>query len=358
MVWEIAGGLGLALRRWRYSVSVACICGMVTLVLSLILGDVLTQSESLRGGSNLRKAQAVVFSIFYPPQRVYEPSGETLAMLQQEIGSGGAYTTVVNNLAVDEPDLFGGTKTIVVVGQEALRMFPSLGAQCEAPCVLRGASLSKTSTPVVFRGATFTHGGFLDHGAVWFDPKVSGLKLDSYQILVFKPSQFELFDEYEKEEMVSQTIVLNPTDEKIESFVRSLAHDGLYAIPSDVSQAQAKRFDSLMVRAALYVLALVAFSILAVFAYGSVVREIIKQESRAFFIRRLCGAPTYRLTVRILAFLAASTLAIPVSACVVLWMAGPPVDSGAKAVMGVVVLAFVGFSVSAVRATKVEVGVV
>ncbi|MDO4760858.1 MAG: hypothetical protein Q4A31_02915 [Corynebacterium sp.] len=358
MLRDIVGGFWLALRRWRYSASVACICGMVTCVMALIFSDVLTQVEVLRGGANLRKAQAVVFTVFYPPGRVYEPSGEAIAMLQHSIDSGGAYTSVVNNLAIDEPDAFGGVKTIAVVGQEAVKMFPSLGAGCQAPCVLRGASLSEEDAPVHFRGITFAHGGFFDRGAVWFDPKAAGLNLDSYQVLVFEPSQLVVFDEYEKEELISKTVLLNPTDGEIESFIRSVSQGSLYAIPSAVAQKQPERFDSVMVRAALYILALSAFSVLAVCVYGLVTREIISQEARAFFIRRLCGAPAQRLSVRILAFLSVSTLVVPLSACVVLWFVGPPVASGAKVMVGVVALAYVGFSVSAVRASRCEAGVV
>lgn len=357
MLSDIAGGLKLAVRRWRYSLSVAVIFGIVSVVMSLILGDVLTEAGALRGGTNLRKAQAVVFTPVYPPQRVSETNNETVHMLQEQIDTGAAYSSVVNNLAVNEPDAFGGTKTIAVVGEEAWRMFPHLGTGCEAPCVLRGALLPHDESPVNFRGITFSYHGLLDRGAVWFDPNAAGMNLDSYQLLVLKPSQIEFLDEYEKEELITKTVLLNPEDELLDRYIHSAAAGSLYLVPSDLAKEQPERFASLMTKAALYVLALLAFSLLAVFAYSSVVKEIIRQESKAFFIRRLCGAPAERLAVRLLVFLAVSTLFLPLGACYLLWLMGPPVDIGAKVMAAIIALVYGALSLSALRATKIEKGV-
>ncbi|MBT1018065.1 hypothetical protein KJY77_02770 [Canibacter sp. lx-72] len=247
--------------------------------MALILADVLTEAEALRGGRNLRQANAVVFTPVYPPQTVSKTSPDSLELLRNQIESHRAYTSITSNLTVTEPELFGTTRTIAVVGSRAFEMFPSLGRGCTAPCVLRGAALDAVVDPLVFRGTQIEQGGSLPRGATWFDANAAGLNLDSFQILVLAPDQFEILDEYEREKLLTAAVLLDPESDVMQQFLKTARASELYLVPSYLATDQTERFNGLMTRAALYVLALLAFSGLAIFSYSAAVGKIIKQES-------------------------------------------------------------------------------
>ncbi len=86
--------------------------------MTFIFGDVLTQAEVIRGGgNNLRAQSAVVFTPVYPENSVSQVSDETLDRLSLSISDGNAYSAIVNNLGINNPDEFDGVTTIAIVGQ-------------------------------------------------------------------------------------------------------------------------------------------------------------------------------------------------------------------------------------------------
>lgn len=77
--------------------------------------------------NNLRAQSAVVFTPVYPENSVSQVSDETLDRLSLSISDGNAYSAIVNNLDINNPDEFDGVTTIAIVGQQPFRLFPSLG---------------------------------------------------------------------------------------------------------------------------------------------------------------------------------------------------------------------------------------
>ncbi len=68
--------------------------------MSLVLGDVITQAEVLRGGEAVRREEAVAFAAFYPIGSVSKTSPRLLDMLSEKIEKGEAYSSVLYNLVV------------------------------------------------------------------------------------------------------------------------------------------------------------------------------------------------------------------------------------------------------------------
>ncbi len=84
MLNDVKGGLALALIRWRQTASIALILAMVSVAMSLVLGEALTQATALREGANLRASKAVAFSVYYATSGQSPISGRLLDLLRHE----------------------------------------------------------------------------------------------------------------------------------------------------------------------------------------------------------------------------------------------------------------------------------
>lgn len=354
MLNEVGGGLSLALRRWRATASIAVVFAIVCLVTAMILGDVLSQWAALRGGAMLRSENAVVFTPFYPSGEVSAVSPETLTALGEHLTDDEAYSSIINNLSVDDPEFAGGVPTILVSGDVLDRLFPDLGLCSPAPCVSSGAEVMGAPEELILGDVSVPVADDLEPGAVWFDPNAAGLPLDEYLVLRVQPEQLASLDDYATEELVARTVVLAPERSEVSSFVASAARDGLHLVPQDVATEQPQRFRALMVTASMYIVALLAFTLLVTYAYAATSRVIVNHELRAFVIRRMCGATPLGLTVRIASFLAAVILVLPTIMCLGLLMLGPPVDAAARVALFGVSLIYVLLLVLTRRAVLSE----
>lgn len=331
MIGEVIGGASLALRRWRELVGTTLIFSLVCLAMSLVLGDVITQVEVLRGGEAIRRERAVAFAPFYPIESVSMTSPRLLGMLSEKIEKGKAYSSVLYNLGLDSPEDFVAP-TILVAGGRVGGLFPDLGLAPTAPGAFVGADVTPTSS-VRLGSKQIPIVGKLRRGAVWFDPSAAGIELDDHQVLQVTPEEFSELDVYAKEELVLRAVFLDASDDFIAEYIAEAAKGGLYLVPQRIAIEQPQRFASLMVRASLYVISMAAFLLLELLSFGATTREILERERRGFTIRRMCGATRLALTVRLASFLAMIVLALPVPMCLVLMLVGGPASAGALAAL-------------------------
>lgn len=187
MIGEVIGGASLALRRWRELVGTTLIFSLVCLAMSLVLGDVITQVEVLRGGEAIRRERAVAFAPFYPIESVSMTSPRLLGMLSEKIEKGKAYSSVLYNLGLDSPEDFVAP-TILVAGGRVGGLFPDLGLTPTAPGAFVGADVTPTSS-VRLGSKQIPIVGKLRRGAVWFDPSAAGIELDDHQVLQVTPEE-------------------------------------------------------------------------------------------------------------------------------------------------------------------------
>lgn len=297
----------------------------------------------------MRAQSAVVFTPVYPENSVSQVSDETLDRLSLSISDGNAYSAIVNNLGINNPDEFDGVTTIAIVGQQPFRLFPSLGGGYEAPCVLFGSKLDRGSGSVHFRGLTINRYKKLPENATWFDPNVSGINLDHVQIILLRVTDLGKLHTIEKEELVTKAVFLNPSENMLFNYTQSAASSQLYLIPENLASAQSARFNGIMKRASLYILAMIAFSGLAMFIYTAIMREIIRDELRSFIIRRMCGASQLKIRIRIVTYVAMTSILIPTMVCLFLLQLGAPIDKGAQVMLFIIAGIFVVWLIYAIR---------
>lgn len=325
---------------------------MVAVVLALLLGDVLTQASTLKEGAALRKANAVATTPYYLAGGVSTANDQALALLGEHATTGTGYSAVINNIAINDPDVLGGTSALIVTGPVVFEVFTRLGTGCPAPCVLRGADLPTTTEPLHFRGLIIPQGAMLPRGAVWFDPNAAGVNLDDVQLLVLGPDHYRYLDNEEKEELLTRAVLLNPSDHELHSFIAGAAAGGLSLVPARLSEEQPDVFSDLMTRAALYVVALIAFALLLGLAYSAIVRTMAAREQRALIIRRMCGGTQGRLGARIVSYPFLVSRALPLLMCVLLSVLGPPLRTGAAIVATLVVVVLALGSAGLLHATR------
>lgn len=328
----------MALRRWPSMLSLAGMIAVACVILALVLGDVLSQLAVLRGGAELRNRQAVTFTPYYESGDVSRVDDRVVDVLVSQIRSGQAYSAIVNNVQVDNPDFADGIPTVVLFGDVLSSVFPDLQLCDPAPCAMRGAELSDRQIgPIEFAGTRLDVDNVLPLSATFFDANAAGLPLDARIVIRLPADRLPLVDPIEREEAMTKAVMLAPSDQDVDAFVSGCVRGGLFLVPHDVAVDQPRRFQDLIIMSAMYVVGLVAFLGLVLSAFSSAADATMRQEVRAFSIRRMYGASSWHVSVRVGSFLATAVLVLPVPLLLLLRLAGGSVADGALWVMWVVV---------------------
>ena len=108
---EVWKGFVIALRRWPTMIALAGMIAVACVVLSLALGDVLSQVAVLRGSKQLRERHAVTFTPYYPSRTNSTVGEDTVQLLKGMIDRQEAYTAIVGNMGIDDPHFASGHAT-------------------------------------------------------------------------------------------------------------------------------------------------------------------------------------------------------------------------------------------------------
>ena len=315
MLGEVWGGLVLALRRWPMVLALAGLITISAAVLSFGLMEVLSEVAVLRGGQQLREQNAVFFTSYYPPDGAVSQVGDdTVQYLIGFIDRRQAYSAIVYNMALEDPDFAGGHPTLILFGDVIPELFPDLHLCEPAPCVALGAKVSGyVEESLNVGGEDIPVEQILPRGATFFDVNAAGLPLDN-RIVVRAPTRvISRLNPIEQEELLTRTVLLDPPDSVVDTFVSGASQGGLLPVPNKVSVEQPKRFREIMMGSVMYIVGMLAFLTLAFTAYVSSARLVMQQEQREFKIRQMYGATPLHISLRIGGFLSAAVLIPQVS---------------------------------------------
>lgn len=310
MLDEIRDGFLLAFHRWPVMLTLAGLITLSTAVLSFALADVLSEVYVLKGAKELRQRHAVFFTAYYPEGgEVSRVDNETVQYLMELIERQQAYTSIVYNMALDNPDFAGGYRTLVLFGEVIPILFPDMHLCVSAPCAMRGAKVTGDGVDRINVGGIDAWvEQILPRGATFFDVNAAGLPLD-YRIVVRAPtSVMPILNPIEREELIARAVFLNPTDSAVYTFISGAARGGLFLVPHEVSIEQPQQFREIMMRSAMYMIGMLGFLVLALMAFVFSARLTMQQERRGFKIRQMYGATPLHIRFRIGGFLAAVVL--------------------------------------------------
>ena len=267
---------------------------------------------------------------------------ETVHYLVDMINRQQAYTAIVFNMGLDDPDFAGGYPSLVLFGDILPDLFPDLELCEPAPCAMSGAKLAGPGiNSISLAGGDIPVMKKLPAGATLFDVGVAGLPLDN-RILIRAPTEalFSL-QPIEQEEALTRAVMFAPTSEEVDAYISGCAQGELFLVPHDVAVDQPERFREIMMASAMYIVGMLGFLTLALATFMSSARLTIRQEYRAFKIREMCGATIIQIILQIGGFLGAVVLLLPFTLLSFLLMIGGPFAIGALWVMLAVVLSFV-----------------
>lgn len=307
---EIRDGFILAFRRWPMMLTLAGLITLSTMVLSFALADVLSEVYVLRGATELRERHAVFFTAYYPEGgEVSHVDDETVRYLMNLIDQQQAYTSIVYNMALDNPDFAGGYPTLILFGDVVPNLFPDMHLCIPTPCAVRGARVTADGVDTLnVGGIDISAEQTLPRGTTFFDVNAAGLPLD-YRIVVRAPtSVIPILNPIEREELITRAVFLNPTDSMVYTFIAGAARGGLFLVPHEVSVEQPQQFREIMMRSAMYIIGMMAFLALALMTFVLSARLTMQQERRGFKIRQMYGATPLHISFRIGGFLAAVVL--------------------------------------------------
>jgi len=343
---EVRDGLVMALRRWPTMFALAGMVAVACVVLSLALGDVLSQVAVLRGARQLRERRAVFFTVYYPHGRVSSVGDDTVRFLAEMIDRQEAYTAIVHNMGIDDPAFAGGYTPLVLFGDAVPDLFPDLQLRAAVPSAMHGARLAGQDLDAVsIAGETIPVAGALPTGATFFDPNAAGLPLDRRIVIRAPARMLLLLNPIEREEALARAVMFAPADEVVDTFVSGCAQGGLFLIPHDLTVEQPRRLGAIMMTAAMYIVGMLGFLALVLNAFASSADLTMRQELPTFRIREMYGATAMHVSLRIGSFLAAVVLVLPVALLSFLFAVfvaiGGPAALGALWVMSAVILNFV-----------------
>jgi len=349
---EVSNGLAMALRRWPTMLTIAGMMAVASFVLSLTLGTAMWEITALTRARYLGERKAVAFATYYPHGAKSSVGEGTIQYLVDMIDRREAYTAVVNNMGVDDPDSPGGHAVMVLFGDVVSDLFPELepGEPKALPFAMRGArfavrnldslSLGNESIPVVKT---------LRAGTTFFDLKLGVLPLDRRLVIRAPARMLPLLGPVAREEALSRAVMLAPADAVLDTYVSGCAQGGLFLVPFGAATDYPQRFQRSLEASAMYIAAMFGFLALVLAAFASSARLTICQEMRAFKIREMYGATAMHVSLRIGGFLAAVVLALPVALLSLLALTGGPYTAGAFWVILAIVLTFVFLWFTSVR---------
>lgn len=347
---EVRGGARLAVRRWPSVLTLAAMVGFGCIVLSLVLGDFLSQLAVLRGGEQLRTRDAVVFTPYYARSGVSRVGDATVEALISQIRRGEAYSAIVHNVQIEDPHFADGNPTIVLFGDVLPSIFRDLDLCDPAPCAMRGSALAgQRIRPIDFVGEHLDAVEVLRPSATFFDANAAALQLDHRIVLRLPAEDLAHVNPIEREEALTRTVLLAPSAHWVDAFVAGSARGGLYLVPHEIAVDPSRRFQMMMTRSAVYIVGLAGFLGLALSAFASAAALTLRRELPSFTIRRMYGGAPRNLSIRVGAFLAVSMLALPVPLLLLLLLAGDPLAGGARWVLVLVITFFVFLWISSMR---------
>ncbi len=339
MLREILGGARLGLRYWPSTLSLGLLIAIASTVLALLLSDVLTQFSVLRGGYEMRKNSATIFTPYYETQDVSDIGDSTLAALADAIDNGSGYTAVVNNVHVNNPDFADGVPVILVFGNAVHKIIPSIPFCSPAPCMMRGSDISVESPRELHIGPiTVTGGDKLPPASTFFDANMGAVPLDNRIIIMLPTTAFTFLDAYEREEAASRAVFFDNSSTDINKYVTLSASDGLFLVPHDVAEAQPARMAALMTMSAMYAVGLAAFLGGVLFAFTSVAERALQKDQSALHIRRAHGATKVAIAARLAGFVSVALLAVPLPPLILLQLLPDPTGAAAKIIIGLLLV--------------------
>jgi hypothetical protein len=319
VIWfEVLDGVRSALRRWQIVVVTAGMIATAALTLATTGSQVLTQVAVLKAGSTLRDRGAVSFTPHYAAAEVSHIDRRTVVVLSREISQERAYTTVLNNLGLDNPALTNGAPIVAIFGKAPLELYSSLSLCSPAPCAMRGTRLiGEAPAAIDFIGHHIPIVESLPEGSKLFDPSLNEVSLDSSVVVRLPPRDLMRISPIEREEAITRAVMLSPPEGAVADYVEGAAKGGLYLVPHDLRVTEPQEFSKSMADATLFTLGFIAFAALAFFGFVSATVSMLRRERPAFAIRELCGASPRSLRFRIAGYVATTpTVFLGILVCV------------------------------------------
>lgn len=327
--------------KWPITVVVGFLIGITAFALTLVLSDVITQAGAFRGGQTMRERGATYFTSYYPSNDASNVSTTTLNLLIESIGREEAYSTVVQNVRLEQPGFAQGNKVILIAGNAAKSIITTLKFCTPAPCVMRGADLTNPVGPITFGSFTTISETVLPHESTFFDPNIGAIPVDDALILFLPATAIASFDVYEKEEATTRAVFVTTDESRIADFVATSVLDGLVVIPQIAEAVQPNRIASIMAMSSLYVIALLALLGSAYIACYFIIAALLRAEKPNYRIRSAHGAEPRDIAFHIagLTFIITIPLALP--PLLVLCILPPPFPFAAAGVgAGLVLTSF------------------
>lgn len=331
---EVLGGLAMARRRWSKVVVVAVLIALPGAFVAMVASETITQVDVARASVTLQRQHAVGLNLFRPPD-----SSVDVSVLQAPIVSGRGYTTVLVNAGIGLGRDQSGPSLGYVMGDAARRLYPSLHLCSPAPCAMRGHDVEDQDMQgLPFDARPGPGQDLLPRGAAILTPNTGTVRLDETILLVLPATDLPQLGTPELTDAVGSAVLLDPTGTQVDEVVDALARQGVVVQPHALTDGQSGLRREL-VTSGLYLVGVGAFLVLVLMSFAASVTRMATQERRSLTIRRMYGATTAGVRVRLGTFLSC-VAAVPTATLIAMRAFGDPVITQASSLVLVAMVIF------------------
>lgn len=345
--------LGGIVTAWRKPLVVLLFSGAIFIplaIFSVAFYDINMQAQVLIAGHSLREHNAVVFErvtglpesiVEFDSEEEYDAwrksnaySSAEIEELVEMLGDGRAYTFFsAGGASIEQEELLQYEDRVIFISGSKLfsELYPQMQS-CEAPCVMVGQNVdTKGYSQLTAGGLTFPIEEKPLRG-VWFEPFGYPESLDSTILVLVPADNLEAFTNAMPEpdllmtDIFSSTIFVGVEPEELTDMVSLVAKHSFdtYLIPESLASSQSEAMSETMTIAAMFMVT--SFGLLGLVFTGLTIVQwrVVKKRSTEFVVRGLYGASRARRFGRILGFLSAQILFIPLILLVLLAIPDSP----------------------------------
>ncbi|MBP3222456.1 MAG: hypothetical protein J6M18_00825 [Actinomycetaceae bacterium] len=237
---------------------------------------------------------------------------DELSVLEDALNEGRSY--VYSSVAIDQEELMTTEEetAVIVSGEKLFNEIFSYNMLCHAPCAMVGKNINIGEYAELSVGSQVFPIVETELSGTWAQPFWPRESLESMIVLVVDPSGMKDVDSLYVNDMLSNAVFVDLSDEDIEMLLTKVSEKfPLYLVPVSLKSAQSTALDETITIDVMMVVTSVGFIGVFILGIFLIQWELLKKRRTDFLLRVIYGASKKRVFMRMVGFVASYVFFIP-----------------------------------------------